>query len=68
MLSGCSRTIQLNVLNKYDVEYLSECELYDYTETELASCYIDLSEEVRLGNKQLEFIERSSKNRVLKVP
>ena len=61
MLLGCYKTTTLHVLNDYDVEYLKQCLLYDYTQTELAQCYIELSEEVRFGNKQLEYIESHSK-------
>ena len=61
MLLGCSRSIQLHVLNEYEVEYLKQCLLHDYTQTELAECYIELSEEVAFGNKQLEYIEGHSR-------
>ena len=61
MLSACSRSIQLHILNEYEVEYMKQCLLHDYTQTELAECYIELSEEVRFGNKQLEYIEGHSK-------
>lgn len=61
MLSGCYKTTQLHVLNEYEVEYLKQCLLHDYTQTELAQCYIELSEEVRFGNKQLEYIEGHSR-------
>lgn len=60
MLSACYKTTTLNVLNEHEVEYLKQCLLYDYTQTELANCYIELSEEVRFGNKQLKHIESSS--------
>lgn len=60
-LLGCSRTTTtLNVLNEFEVEYLKQCLLHDYTQTELANCYIELSEEVSFGNKQLKHIETSS--------
>ena len=61
MLLGCYKTTQLHILNEYEVEYLKQCLLHDYTQTELAQCYIELSEEVRFGNKQLEYIEGHSK-------
>lgn len=61
MSSGCYKTTQLHVLNEYEVEYLKQCLLHDYTQTELAECYIELSEEVRFGNKQLKYIESHSK-------
>ena len=61
MLLGCSRSIQLHILNEYEVEYLKQCLLHDYTQTELAQCYIELSEEVAFGNKQLKHIESHSK-------
>ena len=61
MLLGCYKTTQLHILNEYEVEYLKQCLLHDYTQTELAQCYIELSEEVRFGNKQLMHIESHSK-------
>lgn len=61
MLLGCYKTTQLHVLNEYEVEYMKQCLLHDYTQTELAECYMALSEEVRFGNKQLEYIEGHSK-------
>ena len=61
MSSGCYKTTTLNVLNEYEVEYLKQCLLHDYTQTELANCYIELSEEVKFGNKQLKHVETSSK-------
>ena len=60
MLSGCSGSTTLHILNKFEVEYLKHCLLQDYTQTELAECYIMLNEEVRFGNKQLKHIETSS--------
>jgi len=38
----------------YDVQALAECPLSDYSETELAQCYISLTLEVRKGNAQLQ--------------
>ena len=60
MLQGCSGSTTLYVLNEYDVEHLKQCLLHDYTQTELANCYIELSEEVKFGNKQLRHVETSS--------
>ena len=54
MLPACSRS---SVVGNDDVVYdfilLSECPLYEYTETELAGCYISLTQEVRKGNLQM---------------
>lgn len=60
MLLGCSKTILIPYNQPIEVEYLKECSLYDYTETELAYCYISLTEEVRLGNTQLHSIEQKN--------
>ena len=58
MLPACSKssTIRTDVLSDgvvYDFILLSECPLYEYTETELAGCYISLTQEVRKGNLQM---------------
>ena len=55
MLPACSKS---SVVRSDDVVYdfvlLSECPLYEYTETELAECYISLTQEVRKGNLQIQ--------------
>lgn len=54
MLQACSKTstVRSDVV-VYDFVLLSECPLYEYTETELAQCYISLTQEVRKGNLQI---------------
>lgn len=52
LLLGCSSN--LTVRADYDVVLLEECPLHNYSETELAQCYIELTLEVRKGNLQLE--------------
>ena len=57
MLPACSKSSTVRsegeVQRTYDFILLSECPLYEYTETELAGCYISLTQEVRKGNLQM---------------
>ena len=59
MLPACSKSsiVRTDMLSEvqrtYDFILLSECPLYEYTETELAGCYISLTQEVRKGNLQM---------------
>ena len=57
MLPACSKSSTVrgesDVQRTYDFILLSECPLYEYTETELAGCYISLTQEVRKGNLQM---------------
>lgn len=57
LLLGCSKSSIVpndSVCPVYDVQMLSECPLIEYSETEIAQCYISLTLEVRKGNKQLD--------------
>lgn len=62
LLLGCSKTLPVTQTRieykKHSVVFLKECPLYDYSETELAECYISLTNEVRKGNTQLEAISK----------